>query len=463
MALRHRLFLLAICHSLLSLLYVAGEGVIDGVDAIDAPSSAAEKEQEIIDDAPITSDGAMTVSDEAETTLRIAAESSEAVEAIVTETERVEVTIDESTQTTDIAAPTTNDRNYAGEYIPLTYRIHERQTECIYDLLIKDDQVTYSAYVIESLNNGPLAIDVKFEGPLLPPSYPINELGRSLQNSVDEGWHKYKDADLGVRHDKRIGIINQDIRVDWTHAGENEDAIAMRNKIDAERREAIANHHESLKKPGGVESAEGRLKSNVFRTVTMSNINPYEVLNVIKAPGWYRLCVSADMHELLVNMEIRSGNAMGGVNSNTGHVYTYAERERLDAEHLMDEEIARHETESQQLDYNTYGSLDEELKKAIENQVKEHDLHQTKAQISRLTSLVAEIRRSIDHHNDRINNHKATARRNHNGMVFSGVVETILYVILAGIQAYTVRRWLLGPALLGEKIEVSLDTWSKYN
>ena len=463
MALRHRLLLLVLCQKSL---FVAGDGVLLSEEVIDAPALADEKKQEIIDDAPMTTasdEVILPVSDEAET-LRIATESREAVEAIVAKTERVEVTIDESTQTADdIVAPTANDKNYAGEYIPLTYRIHERQTECIYDLLSKDDQVTYSAYVIESLNNGPLAMDVKFEGPLLPPSYPINELGRSLQNSVDEGWHKYKDADVGVRYDKRIGIINHDIRVDWTHAGENEDAIAMRNIIDAQRREAIANHHESLEKTGDVEDAKDRLKSNVLRTVTMSNINPFEMLNIIKAPGWYRLCVSADMHELLVNMEIRSGNAMGGVNSNTGHVYTYAERERLDAEKLMDEEIARHESESRQLDYNTYGSLDKELKKAIENQVKEHDLHQTKAQISRLTSLVAEIRRSIDHHHDRINNHKATARRNHNGMAFSGVLETILYIVLAGIQAYTVRRWLLGPALLGEKVEVSLDTWSKYN
>lgn len=454
----HRLFLLAICHSILSLLLIAA-GELDGPQ----PFLAAEKEQEIIDDAPITSNREKTVS-EAET-LPIAVESRKAAElSAAAEAERVEVKIESSTQTADIAAaPTTNDRNYAGEYIPLTYRIHERQTECIYDLLIKDDQATYSAYVTESLSNGPLAIDVKFEGPLLPPSYPLNELGRSLQNSVDEGWHKYKDADLGNRYDKRIGIINQDIRVDWTHAGENGDAIAMRNKIGAERKEAIANYHESLKRHGVVEGAEQRLKSNVFRTVTMSNINPFEALNVIKAPGWYRLCVSADNHELLVTMEIRSGNAMGGVDLNTGHVYTYAERERLDAEKLMDEEIARRELESQELDYNTYASLDEELKKGIENQVKDNDLHQTKAQISRLTTLVAEIRRSIDHHHDRINNHKATARRNHNGMVFSGVVETILYVILAGIQAYTVRRWLLGPALLGEKVEVSSDTWSTYN
>ena len=140
---------------------------------------------------------------------------------------------------------------------------------------------------------------------------------------------------------------------------------------------------------------------------------------------------------------------MGGVDATTGHVYTYGERDRLNAEMALDEEVARNDADRDRLDSNTYATLDEEVRKEIKNQVREMDLHPTKVQVVHLGSLVAEMKRKQDHHHDRMRNHKATARRNYDSLVRSGKLETLLYFLISVVQVYTVRRWLLSKSLLG--------------
>ncbi|KAL7539754.1 hypothetical protein ACHAXR_009575 [Thalassiosira sp. AJA248-18] len=363
----------------------------------------------------------------------------------------------------------------SGEYIPTTYKINQKQTECLYDQFQRNDFVTFSVFVTEAKNNGLPKATVSFEGPIsgnkdvlkkinaaderdeeannfARMNDPNNNkfsnvpsLGRELRHGTQNHWPKLKDIDHQVRYDKRIGVINRSLKVDWTHAGENEDAVSMRAQIESEKKEAYRNYGRGPPSQGGGGGGSGVEK---FRTITRAKIEPFEETNTIKAPGWYRLCVTSDYHALSVEMDIRSGNKLGGVDRSTGHVYTYEARELLDEEKSIDEGISAEE--ESQIDANTYASIDEELQKEIENQVKEQHLHASKSQMKHLNTMVMEMKKKHTEHSNRIKMHKASGQRNYDNLIWSSKLETLLYIMITGMQVYTVRKWLLSNSLLGQ-------------
>jgi len=344
-------------------------------------------------------------------------------------------------------------------YMPITYKIPRKQTECIYDKFDKSDFVTFSVFVVEAMSNGPPKAEISFEGPIhgnedvlkkvedaLPGTdfAPKSSLGQDLRNGAQMHWPVVKDADKKVRYDKRLGIINREIKVDWSHAGESEDAEAARAQIEMEKKEAYRSYGRKAE-PGS--ELEMEQKKDKVRTITQVNIEPFEETTAIKASGWYRVCVSAEAHALLVEMELRSGNKLGGVDRKTGHVYTHEEREMLDEEKSIEDGITA--SEESLIDANTYASKDEEVQKELENQVKEQDMHATKAQIKHLNSMVMEIKKNHQDKNMRLKAYSYVARTNHYNMVWSSKLETVLYMIITGVQVYTVRKWLLNSSVLG--------------
>lgn len=337
-----------------------------------------------------------------------------------------------------------------GDYVPVVYRIGQKQTECIYDKFDKSDFVTYSVFVVDAMNNGTPQASIGFEGPVAgnqlnasdeaPEGVRPPKLGRELREGTQD-WPRIKDADKATRYDKRIGLINRSLKVDWTHAGESEDAVVARAQLEREKKEYYRN---SQSRMGREDTPE--YQHDKFRTIHQSEIEPFEETNAIKAEGWYRLCVSADYHALRVEMDLRSGKELGGVDRTTGHVYTREAREALDEEKLLDEV---EEVDEDVADFNTYASLDEEKRKELENQVREHDLSASKAQMKHLNTMVMQMKKKhVDFHH-RIKSHQATARRNYDSLVWSSKLETLLYVAIMGVQVYTIRRWLLSNSLLG--------------
>ncbi|KAL9181890.1 hypothetical protein ACHAXT_012233 [Thalassiosira profunda] len=328
-------------------------------------------------------------------------------------------------------------------HIPITYKINPKQTECIYERFEKSDFVTFSVFISEALDGGPPKASIAFEGPVGGSDDALQKikeidadfapdtqsLGRELRTGV-QGWMHIKDSDRNVRYDKRLGIINRSVKVDWTHAGESEDMMAARAEIEREKKEAYRNYGKGPPQP------DQEAQNEKFRTVTMPAIGPFEETNAIKATGWYRLCASAEQHGLLVEMDFRSGAKMGGVDRTTGHVYTHEAREMMEEEQQIEESM-------ESPDASTYASLDEETKKVLDNQVKEGDLHASKAQIKHLNTMVLEMKKKHHEHQQRIKMHSATANRNYKSYVRSGKLETLLYVILAGVQVWTFRKWLL--------------------
>lgn len=346
----------------------------------------------------------------------------------------------------------------SGEHVPMIWNINQKRTECIYDNFEKSDFATFSAIVLEAKNNGPPKATISFEGPLAgnpdilkrveektSRKYVDKEdgkpsLGRELKNGIQNHWPTIKDSDKNVRYDQRFGIINRSLKVDWTHAGESEDAMAARAEIEMEKREAYRSRGR------GAPQDEDPVQTERFKAKVMAKIEPHEETSVIKVAGWYRLCVSSEYHALVVEMDLRSGNKMGGIDRVTGHVYTHEAQETLDAEKLIDDVPE----DPKDLDVNTYASLSEEQQKELENQVKEHDMHATKAQIKHLNSLVGEMKKKHADFAHRITSHKASAARNHGSLIWSSKLETALYILITGVQVYTVRKWLMSNSLLGK-------------
>ena len=262
-------------------------------------------------------------------------------------------------------------------------------------------------------------------------------LGKQLKIGASEHFPKLKEVDNLARYDKRVGVIHRQFKVDWTHAGESEDAIATREFINKREADSFKQYAKG--------SIEEREKGLIIRTITQAKVESHQETRSIKMDGWYRLCVASEYHPLIVEMDMRSGNMLGGMDPDTGHVFTFEKRAMLDQELLIDGD-ARNTANNNNEEVHTANI---ELQKELENQVKEVDLIATKTQMKHLNQMVAEMRKFQQDTLYRIKSHEANAQRNHENLVWSSKVETLLYVMITGLQVYTVHKWLLSNSMLG--------------
>jgi len=140
---------------------------------------------------------------------------------------------------------------------------------------------------------------------------------------------------------------------------------------------------------------------------------------------------------------------MGGVDEETGHVYTYAKRDLLNEEAAIDNKNGNNNKNGSRLDSNTYQSDIEELSKLLVNQVEDADLRQTREQIKVLNAKTSDIMTEIQTRMTRIRSHEHGARRNSATMAWSSKVKTLVFAVISGFQVYTMRKWLLSNSLLG--------------
>jgi hypothetical protein len=279
-------------------------------------------------------------------------------------------------------------------------------------------------------------------------------LGRKLQQSVSKHWPTIKDADKLQRNPElRLGVLNHQFKVDWTHAGESEDAKAARASIQEQNHAAHRkfadewNEKQELEKEGKIDM-KALVPNMPIHTVAMESIEAFEQTTPINAEGWYRLCVRGiDSTPILVEMDMRSRNNLNGIDPDTGHVYTFAKRRMLDESELLENESPFREGSE---DSNTYPTDAEENAKIIENQIRENDLKESKEYLKQLMELTSVMSQQQQAHMARIRSHGGSARRNHESLVRSSKVETLLYAVITGWNVYSLRRWLLGNSLLGK-------------
>ena len=267
-------------------------------------------------------------------------------------------------------------------------------------------------------------------------------MGAQLQRKLEQ-WPQFL---AGHKHNfQAIGMIHHAFHVDFTDAGIIDGYIETprSSNEERERKEEKRRIKEELKRrERGEEVYE---ESNKVESVEPESFEPYEWTKAIKTGGWYRMCVQAEDNTIYVEVDIRSSaeDKLGGVDLETGHVYTHEKREELDEE----QRILGSTVDAQQAEQDRLA--EEQLRQEIEAAVKDYDLESTKKLMSEMNSLVMQLQQRQGAMMKRAKGHEAQARRNNRRIARSGMIETVLYLLITGFQVYTIHSWLLRNSLLG--------------
>jgi hypothetical protein len=370
----------------------------------------------------------------------------------------------------------------------MMHMINANEKQCIMKRFNRGDFATFEIFIAEADESGRPSASVEIQGPVIPPeigevneggerTWPknkdvvdtgageaggrfvklpfVNTLGMSMQK-VLLSWDAFlKD---NARRLQEVGIIHYTYVIDYTHSGESEDAIAAREEFYRQRASAVGQLEEERQRTlerrrlegGGytgnenVEDEQYEMsKALTSQTVLPEWIEPHEWTKPIKAAGWYRMCATSHNY-ILVEMDIRSSVDLGGINRETGHVYTYDERATMDEEDRINfVEKSKAAEEAQK------SLVKEELEKLLENQVNDFDLKASKSMLTSLNDMVGLLQKRQTSVHRRIKGHEGDARRNYKKIVRSGILETGLYLFITLFQIYSLRKWLLSSSLLG--------------
>ena len=323
--------------------------------------------------------------------------------------------------------------------------IKRRQTHCIYHLLQDRNIATFEVLINDSDNEGALSALGKIEGPIAPAEINAessevgdnrnNGMGAQLQKKI-EAWPSFLAGHR--RNFQKIGMIHHSFHIDFTDSAIVDGYIDTPRKSSSEKRRI---EEEARKREAGEEVYE---ESNKIEWIEPEAFEPYEWTKAIKTGGWYRLCVQAEDSNIYVEMDIRSSAELGGVDDDTNHVYTRQKKEELDERNtiLLDDDDGNESKEAKRL-------AEEQLRQEVEAAVKDYDLEATKKLMSEMNSLVMQLQQRQGAMLKRSKGHEMQARRNYKRIARSGMIETLLYLVITGFQVYTIHSWLLRNSLLG--------------
>ncbi|KAL7527420.1 hypothetical protein ACHAXR_004119, partial [Thalassiosira sp. AJA248-18] len=367
---------------------------------------------------------------------------------------------------------------------PIQHAIRARHSQCIYARFERGNFATFEIFIVDADIDGKPAAAIQIEGPVASPKVgqlneagerswdhnpekevlegrskikrKTNTMGAAMQDSIDN-WPAF--VATNAQHFTEAGIIHHAFFIDYTHSGENEDAIAARADISRQkseeneerRRQRDLEHERRRREEGGEYKGDENIDDEIYEEETgkiqhivPESIEPYEWTKPIKASGWYRMCVQTE-NSITVEMDIRSSADLGGIDPETWHVYTHDEREAIDEEERI-MELKNREPSADEVEAKLVA---EELEKALQNQVGDFDLEETKNLMTEVNRLVSQLQSKQQNVHHRIKGHENDARRNYKRIVRSGWIETALYIVITLFQVYTVRKWLLSKNVLG--------------
>jgi len=349
--------------------------------------------------------------------------------------------------------------------VTLIHVIQNRGDHCIYERFERGEYATFEIFILDSDDQPPEA-GVQVEGPVIGPEVGVvRDGGRSWDTAAELAHSQTKDADGKTKMGalmldwierqwplllrtkatlikKGMGILRHSFHIDYTHSGESEDAVAAllaEGKMDEDEWERNRERDRRKRNRDNVVADYDNFgEDKKMQEVEPDSYDPYAMTRRIKSPGWYRMCVHAD-NQIRVEMDIRSGDVKG-ISPDTGHVYTHDEREQLDDEKELIELFSRDVEEK---------LVAEELEKALKDQVKDYDLESTRKLMTEVKGVVTKMmmRQQEAHH--RMRGHEGDAKRNYKRILKSGLIETVLYILITLFQVYTVHKWLLSNNVLG--------------
>lgn len=285
------------------------------------------------------------------------------------------------------------------------------------------ERATASAIIL----SGPeLKATVTFEGPIGPPDI---ESGTQLAQEV-QAFEKSKHR---RDHDNTMIDFSQDVDFEHLNLGEFHDdgddfydddgldddqALAeltseeRKQRRQKQRKRALQNRQRKERQVNTQKKKvreEGELFVRTFKA---------------EAKGWYRFCIRGTWYQVVAEVDLRKESELGGV-TEAGHVFTFEEKAVAEEDKLMEADTA------------------------VEEGIKDEDFASTKDKLKSLRRLLSEIQSKQQQERHRLIVHAATNEHSHSRMVLGSLLETILFMVVTGVQIMTIRRWFKGAPVLG--------------
>jgi len=269
---------------------------------------------------------------------------------------------------------------------------------------------------------------VSFEGPVAPFDVPT---GKDLKLAVD-AFERSGGRAHGHPHDREkmiqfnevidfedLNYLDADDELldqDDEYLGDSGDEGATEEKA---RRDARAERRKALEKHHREEKLAQRKKERV-----RDEGEPFERTWTAPDSGYYRFCVQATWNAVTAEVDVRKQSELGGLDEE-GNVWTYEEKQWMEEEKLMEEDTAQEEG------------------------IKDEDFESTKEKLKTLRRLLADIQTKQLQERHKLVVHAATNEHSHSRMVLGSLLETIFFMVITGVQIYTIRRWFKGAPVLG--------------
>lgn len=141
--------------------------------------------------------------------------------------------------------------------------------------------------------------------------------------------------------------------------------------------------------------------------------------------GFYRFCLHASSVQVVAEIDLRKESELGGIDKDTGHVWTFEQKMFAQEEVLLEEDTA-----------------DEEG-------IKDEDFEKTKEKFKTLRRLLADVQTRQEQERHRLVMHAKATEHSHSKMVLGSLFETIVYMVVTGVQIMTIRHWFKAAPMLG--------------
>lgn len=281
--------------------------------------------------------------------------------------------------------------------------------------------MTVAAFVLEGNELKATAI---FEGPIAPADKIRN--GGDLKAATDEFERKY----AGGRHNKdvirNVEVVDfEDLSYEDDEFYEDDDDIVNMDNPDNIDEEEIEARKERKKRRRELEKKRREEKDSLKKQRAIRDEgDPFEKTFKVPQGGWYRFCVQGTWHQVVAELDMRSESELGGLDED-GAVLTFEEKAWLDEEKFMEQDTA------------------------VEEGIKDEDFESTKDKLKTLRRLLADIQTKQLQERHRLVVHSQTNEHSHSRMVLGSLLETIVFMVVTGVQIMTIRRWFKGAPVLG--------------
>jgi emp24/gp25L/p24 family/GOLD len=274
-----------------------------------------------------------------------------------------------------------------------------------------------------------LKATVQFDGPLLAvDTNNPHEINTGLAlHEANVIYDKGRKSIEGIRFSDVIDFehlnIAEELEENDQDSGEDGaggDATDGSESIDERRHRRAAARRVALESRERREAHKRKQRSKV-----RMEGEPYVHTIQVPITGWYRFCIVGSYSQITAEIDLRKESDYGGIDTESGHVWTMQERTLEDEEKLMEADTAASEG------------------------IKDEDFEPTREKLKTLRRLLAEIQSKQSQERHRLIVHAATNEHSHSRMVLSSLLETILFMVVTGFQVFTIRRWFQSAPALG--------------